>query len=357
MSWAGSGCTTISSRRQFVTSGTIRADDQAGTVLPEMPLVSVIVPVYNIERYVNDCVGSIVAQTYENLEVMLIDDGSTDSSGKLCDEWAHNDARVHVIHQANAGLSAARNSGIEAATGQVILFVDGDDTVEAALAVHVVEQMRASNTAIVSYENSLIDEHGAFVGLPQRRSMARHSQTIAADKALLLMFQGRLPHFAWKYAVNADLFTDTKTGAIRYPVGRKLEDVATTYRLLAAANSVRRTPDILYHYRQREGSILHSSGILWDDWLAVFREIRDQLGAREPKWCAIVDRWALTVGIDLVFGLRNSSKAQVAEYSHVAAWVRDRLCLGAFVHLPWRQKFKVFATSRVLCGTGENRMR
>ena len=89
------------------------------------PLISVIVPVYNIEKYVRNCIESILAQSYKNLEVILVDDGSTDNSGKICDEYTDRDSRIRVIHKKNAGLSEARNSGIDVASGRYFAFVDG----------------------------------------------------------------------------------------------------------------------------------------------------------------------------------------------------------------------------------------
>lgn len=94
------------------------------------PLISVIVPVYNVEKYLRPCVDSILAQTYQNLEIILINDGSTDKSGQICDEYATKDKRVRVIHQANQGVSVARNAGLEGAKGQYIGFVDGDDWID-----------------------------------------------------------------------------------------------------------------------------------------------------------------------------------------------------------------------------------
>jgi len=92
-----------------------------------MDLISVIVPVYNVAEYLNTCISSIINQTYPNLEILLIDDGSTDSSGQLCDAWEKKDGRIQVIHKENGGLSDARNTGLKAASGEWIIFVDSDD--------------------------------------------------------------------------------------------------------------------------------------------------------------------------------------------------------------------------------------
>lgn len=91
------------------------------------PLISVIIPVYNVEKYLRRCLDSVIAQTYQKLEIICVDDGSIDDSGKICDQYAVRDARIKVIHQENQGLSAARNRGIDAADGEYIAFVDSDD--------------------------------------------------------------------------------------------------------------------------------------------------------------------------------------------------------------------------------------
>ena len=96
----------------------------------ELPVLSVIIPVYNVEKYLDECVNSIVNQSYKNLEIILVDDGSTDKSGAICDEWRDRDSRIKVIHKANAGLGYARNSGIEVAEGDFVAFVDSDDFID-----------------------------------------------------------------------------------------------------------------------------------------------------------------------------------------------------------------------------------
>ena len=112
-------------------------------------LISIIVPVYNIENYLDKCIESIVHQTYKNLEILLIDDGSTDHSGKKCDEWAKKDKRIRVIHKKNGGVSSARNIGLEKAKGEYIGFVDGDDFVNKKMYEEMHRQMKKNNADFV----------------------------------------------------------------------------------------------------------------------------------------------------------------------------------------------------------------
>ena len=111
-------------------------------------LISVIVPIYDIEKYLNKCIESIVNQSYENLEIILIDDGSTDESGKICDKWKEKDGRIKVIHKENGGLSDARNVGIENSTGEILYFIDGDDYIDFDIIDNLYFSLLENNTDI-----------------------------------------------------------------------------------------------------------------------------------------------------------------------------------------------------------------
>ncbi len=114
------------------------------------PLISVIVPVYNAEIYLNACINSILAQTYENLEIILVDDGSPDSSGNICDTYAEKDSRIKVIHKENGGVSSARNTGLDSATGEFISFIDSDDTVHPKMFEELYKKLSETDADISS---------------------------------------------------------------------------------------------------------------------------------------------------------------------------------------------------------------
>lgn len=123
-------------------------------------LISVIIPVYNIEKYIFKCLSSVASQKYTNLEIIVVDDGSTDNSGEICDMFAAGDNRIKIIHQKNAGLSAARNAGIDASKGEYIGFIDGDDYIDKMMyyeMIHIIEQNDA-DMVICDYES--VDENG-----------------------------------------------------------------------------------------------------------------------------------------------------------------------------------------------------
>ena len=122
------------------------------------PLVSVIVPVYNVEAYLARCVASLRGQTYPDLEIILVDDGSADGSGLLCDSFAREDPRIRVIHQPNAGVSAARNAGLEAASGSYVCFVDGDDGAEETMAAEAAAAMEAGGGDLCAWGMNIVEE-------------------------------------------------------------------------------------------------------------------------------------------------------------------------------------------------------
>lgn len=121
----------------------------AGNLVAEAPLVSVVIPVYNVRRYLQQCLESAIAQTYRNLEIIIIDDGSTDGSGSICDQYAERDGRIHVIHSTNRGLASARNLGLENAQGQLISFLDSDDWIEPHAVETLVRTAQLTGSAII----------------------------------------------------------------------------------------------------------------------------------------------------------------------------------------------------------------
>ena len=188
----------------------------------ETELISVIVPVYNVERYLRRCVDSILHQTYRNLEVLLVDDGSTDASGAICDEYAAQEERVTAVHQKNGGLSAARNAGLERAQGTYLCFVDSDDFLDSRMLETLCRDLQEQDADV------------AVVGF---RMFEREDE---------------LGDFAWNKLYKRELFRD-----IRYPLGRMMEDQGTTYRIFQQCGKVAYRPVPLYYYYQRPDSILH----------------------------------------------------------------------------------------------------
>ena len=230
------------------------------------PLVSVIVPVYNVERYVDECLASIRAQTYANLEILVVEDCSTDGSLQALTPHL-DDPRVRLIrHGKNGGLSAARNTGIEAATGEYVMFVDSDDLVDATLVACCVDCAQQMDAELVTYECTPFMD-GAPISPPAPGGVAAEAEPIAAEYF-------RLPHFAWLKFIRRTLLRDP---ALRFPVGLYYEDWPFHWRLGLDTQRRVQLGASLYHYRQRATSITGSTGRKLLDLFAIHSRVIDML--------------------------------------------------------------------------------
>lgn len=211
----------------------------------EEPLISVIVPVYNVEKYLDKCVDSIVNQTYKNLEIILVDDGSPDNCPKMCDDWSEKDKRIKVIHKKNGGLSDARNKGIEMANGEYIGFVDSDDYVEG----NYIEFLYKN---IIDYDCEIsMGKH--YVIYPNKKiNTGSGKEYIMNSKECLekMLYGEDVDVSAWAKLYKKSLFKD-----ISFPKGRLFEDSATTYKLVEKANSIVLDSQPIYYYIIRDNSI------------------------------------------------------------------------------------------------------
>ena len=216
------------------------------------PLVSVIVPVYNVQDYLPRCIDSILTQSYQNLEIILVDDGSKDQSGAICDAYAGRESRIRVIHKKNGGLSSARNAGIEAARGDYLAFVDSDDWIEQDAYACLLAALQKYDAKLAC--GGRYDVDGATlhkkVGLcPQKE------ECIPAEE-----MAGRI--FVWAGCDSSacdKLYHRSLWENFRYPEGMVCEDVPVTYRIVLQAERVVMCPKPIYNYFHRPGSITTSS--------------------------------------------------------------------------------------------------
>ncbi len=212
--------------------------------------VSVIVPVYNVERYLRGCVGSILNQSYRNLEVILVDDGSPDECGKLCDELAAEDERVIVIHKQNGGLSDARNKALEIASGDMIGFVDGDDRINPHMYETLIDAMlqHDSDISICKYRRVIEGETPPQV--PTCHCKAEFMDNFTAMRELIL--DDKVTSHACNKLFRASLLSE-----IRFPVGVIFEDIAIMHEVFSKAKGVAFVDCALYDYLDRKDSTLH----------------------------------------------------------------------------------------------------
>ena len=223
--------------------------------MTNLPLISVVVPVYKVEKYVNTCVESLLQQSYPNLEIFLVDDGSPDRCPALCDGYAARDPRVRVIHKENGGLSDARNVGIRQARGAYISFIDSDDFVgqhHIAMLYDALEHQGA-DVSICDYAYVNEDAVEATEKLPQDEIAMTNVECL---KEMYHPVRHGMEFVAWGKLYKTSLFTDNQ---IFYPVGKLHEDTFTTYQIMYRAQKVAFTDGISYFYRQRAGSIMRSS--------------------------------------------------------------------------------------------------
>lgn len=221
--------------------------------------VSIIIPVYKVQDYLNQCILSVIEQTYDNFEVILVDDGSPDRCPSICDEWANEDRRVRVIHQRNSGLSSARNTGLKVAIGQYIQFVDSDDVVDRNMLEVLVSSISENHADVAVFMFDYMNEAGTkFTTNPDDSFFPKRHATSGKD-ALKFLVDGVLSNYSWRYLVKRTIYSQY---SITFPEGKHFEDVFTTYKILTSAVRVAYVPKVLLHYRQRQNSILHGKNLV-----------------------------------------------------------------------------------------------
>ncbi len=215
----------------------------------EKALISIIIPVYKVEKYLEKCIQSVINQTYENLQIILVDDGSPDNCGKICDEYAKKDHRIEVIHKSNGGLSDARNKGLEIAKGEYIGFVDSDDYIEADM-YEVLYNLLKQYNADVSICNFYTVSQGK-ISIKNADNGINEYNRIEILKEILL--DKNIQSYAWNKLYKKELFDE-----IKYPIGKKYEDIGTTFYLLEKCNKVVVTGKSEYYYINRQDSIVNN---------------------------------------------------------------------------------------------------
>lgn len=226
------------------------------------PLISIIVPVFNVEKYLNRCIDSLCNQTYENIEIVLIDDESTDSSGKMCDEWAEKDKRIKVIHKKNGGSGYARNTGIEAAIGDYVAYADADDYLLENAIEKVVKKIQMTNADICYYGCIDIRNDTQSYGTPPEKCLFIGEETKEYIKEILgpapdstrLLFGGVSP---WSGMVKRSLLIDQN---VRFPSEREYlsEDLLYNVSISRHAKVISVEPSCLYCYCHNDNSSLSS---------------------------------------------------------------------------------------------------
>lgn len=210
-------------------------------------LISIIVPVYKVEKYLKKCLDSIINQTHKNLEIIIVDDGSPDGCPNICDEYSKNDDRIKVIHQKNMGLSIARNNGIKLATGEYIGFVDSDDFIEPTMYEDLYNAIIKNNAQMSICNFNVITNKDKY-----KRNDYPENKTY--DKMEILkeiLLDKNIQSYAWNKLYKKELFD-----GIQYPAGKKYEDIGTTFYLAEKCDKIQLIGKAEYNYINRNDSIV-----------------------------------------------------------------------------------------------------
>ena len=308
------------------------------------PLISVIVPVYKVEPYLKKCVDSILGQTYRNLEVILVDDGSPDNCPAICDAYAAQDKRVRVIHKENGGLSDARNAGLDVATGDYIGFVDSDDWIEADMFEYLLRGMLGNNAQISICREITIWEFSLEIKGDDTDSVYSNAE------ALRLLFNDQLENYAWNKLYKASLWDN-----VRFPKGKNFEDILTIYKTFEQADRICFLHEGKYYYLIRPDSISGTRN--FKNRLEIFTAITEryrEAAPRMPQYRAQLFRRIRWYYIHELCEMILQNPAQLDEnrmlldiLAPFVAEVKDSLIPALGIHGLERKKIEAFAEGTI----------
>ena len=299
------------------------------------PVISIIVPVYNVERWIGKCIDSIINQTYKNLEIILVDDGSPDNCPAICDEYAEKDKRIKVIHKKNGGLSDARNAGLEIATGEYIGFVDSDDWIEKDMFEYLADGLTKYD-ADISICN-IINVYN-FKTIIDKANM-----DVVVDKyeGLERLFSDRLENYAWNKLYKRDCWK-----GVRFPKGKNFEDVLTIYKTFERSKRIAILDEAKYHYLRRDDSI--SGNKDFSNRMHIYEAFIDryeEVAPRFPQYkCQLFSRfrkWYINELCDMVVNHPEQRGENLALLEIVSAFVsRNKDDIAATTHISQLEKRK-----------------
>lgn len=212
-------------------------------------LISIIIPVYKVEKYLEKCIESVLKQTYTNLQIILVDDGSPDNCGKICDEYAKKDPRIEVIHKVNGGLSDARNVGIAKAKGKYIGFVDSDDYIKEDMYEILINLIKEYDADV-----SICNLYDVIDGKEYIRNNEDGIQEYSRLEILKeVLLDKNIQSYAWNKLYKKKLFDE-----IKYPIGKKYEDIGTTFYVFEKCNKIVVTSEPEYYYLKRSDSLVNN---------------------------------------------------------------------------------------------------
>lgn len=301
-----------------------------------MEKISIIVPVYNTENYLVECVESILNQSYENIELILINDGSTDSSGKICDDYSKIDCRVKVMHKPNGGQSSARNCGLDLATGSYIGFVDSDDWIKIDMYEKLMTKAIETNSEVVACNISLMTRKGKF----KNYSNADRDYEFDKISAMKEIFRNEYLTFSpCNKLYRKGLFNN-----LRFDEKIILEDKDISYQLIDKCDSVFYLNEPLYYYRYNPGSTLRGEFTLrrLDEYL-VQKRMYEYYSRNYPSFSNQVYMNVFEVGLMLFSSIKAEENFDLENYSYLVDFNKDILnqILNEY-DISYKNKVKIF---------------
>lgn len=290
-------------------------------------LISIIVPVYKVEKYLDECIQSMISQTYQNLEIILVDDGSPDDCGKICDKYAAQDARIKVIHKENAGVARARNSGLDIATGELISFIDSDDYVTTDAYERLYRVMTASGadcvvgSCIMVYEDAEgnVIKKEDYVVSPDQETNYEVKTSEEAMKDVLIKGSA-----AWNRLYKKEIFE-----TLRFPVGRVNDDEVTALHAYDLCEKIVFTKIPSYFYRIRANSITTSAFSLRKvDVLYNSRDNLEFVAQKRPTLIPAAEFKYVKSALYCYWNLKKKKKSE--EETKVLKEIRKEICSADF---------------------------
>lgn len=279
------------------------------------PLLSVIVPVYKVEAYLGKCLQSLTAQTYSNLEILLVDDGSPDQSGAICDRWAEQDSRIRVIHQKNQGAGAARNAALDVAQGELIGFVDSDDYLSPQMYAHLYSLMEG-NVDIAECE--ILETEDDSCPLDDGTGAEVHSYSGVEAMSL------HIEDTWFRQTPPNKLYRRRVLEGVRFPVGNLIDDEYVTYRAIGASRRLVHSTARMYAYRQQPGSAMHKPYSL--KRLEGIRAKQERLAFLEENMEALVPQAKNDLLMSCLYGMQGTLRNLTGEEKKQAeAFLYDAL--------------------------------
>lgn len=286
-------------------------------------LISVIVPVYKVEQYLNDCINSLVNQSYKNLEIILVDDGSPDNCPIMCDNWAKKDKRIKVIHKKNGGLSSARNAGLDVANGDYFTFVDSDDWISLSMYEDMLKIFKNDDVDVVAGKiNCYFEKTGIIKPFMESSDYYKITQDLIINKEKYqkLTLSRVLESAAWNKLYKASLFCD-----LRFKENRYYEDYLYIYNISKRIKNIYYIAKPYYYYRIRDNSIC-SSHTCSEDFEKNFQEVKTDI--------------LLNNNNNLI---ESVNKAEIDYYlSMCSYYVNDSIVFNQYRHLLQKVKINIF---------------